>query len=251
VQNLVVPTPAPNTAALVGGILGGLLGFVLLLGLLILLLCCCCGWGRYGGAAAGGGVLTAANIENTHIAAKSSTLIYPVPFHSISAACLDKLGHYGGHIEVPALNIASDRCYYDPNINTMRSVASARSTTRPEHYLNILTVHRDVDDCAADGISVRSMRDNDGCSMPYEIPIINQAAEQQQQQQQQQQTTTTTRRYVLSSDNDHPHQGIRNHNDYNRCDNNNNSMSNNNNNNNDYYVHSYQQQYDYNQPRYI
>jgi hypothetical protein len=202
-----------------------------------LLLCCCCGWGRYRST---GGVLTATNIENTHIAAKSSTLIYPVPFHSISAACLDKIGHYGSHIEVP-----TERCCYDPNMNTMRSVASARSTSRPEHYLNILTIHRDAED--SDGVSVRSvaMRDDGACtgsSMPYEIPIINQCTQDQH-------TTTSSRRYVLSTDErQHQHQAIRNHNDNYRCDNN---TNNNNNNQSDYYVHSYQQNYDYNQPRYI
>jgi hypothetical protein len=235
-------TAAPNTAALVGGILGGLLGFILLLGLLILLLCCCCGWGRYRGT---GGAIRTANIENTHIAAKSSTLIYPVPFHSISAACLDKIGHYGNHVEVPTLNVATERCFYDPNINTMRSVASARSTSRPEHYLNILTIHRDADD--SDGVSVRSVvreANDGGCSssMPYEIPIINQCADQQQHHT----TTSTSRRYVLTDEHQHQHQhqhqAIRNHSDNYRCENNNNQ---------DYYVHSYQQQYEYNQPRYI
>jgi hypothetical protein len=145
------PFHPDNTAALVGGILGGILGFVLLLGLLTLLLCCCCKRRR---AAAASAVPVTTNIENTHVT-KSSTLIYPVPFHSISTVNLNawdtsncyetNLNHLSG-----------------ANVHTVRSVASCRSRA-PEHYLNILTIHRDADNCCDEVVS----------GVPCELPIHN------------------------------------------------------------------------------
>ena len=217
------PTPRPqphhhhNTAALVGGILGGLLGLVLLLGLLILLLCCCCK--RHRAPLAG----PSATIENTHVAAKSSTLIYPVPFHSVSAVHMDRAGH---PCDVPTLNLATDRCYYDPtiNVNTVRSVVSARS--RPEHYLNILTIHRDVNDC--DDVSLKSEHQHCYNSLPCEIPIINQTAD------------NCSRRYIVNDDchQQQHHQVMHSSHSHHR-------------NNEDLYAHNYQQQQEYNHPRYI
>lgn len=261
------PPPPQNTAALVGGILGGLLGFVLLLGLLILLLCCCCGYRKRGlaGTAVVPPTPAVTTIENTHVAAKSSTLIYPVPYHNISSVHLDQMdscaaagaatattGYLKHQIDVPSINVGTDRCYYDPNINTtVRSVASCRS--RPEHYLNILTIHRDVSDGECDDAASMSgsyhhhhhLRQHSSSNLasshhqqggPFEIPIINQNN-----------CVTNSRRY----DDDyqqqqqylHHHHHIRQHSA---------SNINTNNNNNDFYLHSYQQQnQEFGQPRYI
>lgn len=148
------PTAAPHhsdNGALIGGLVGGILGFLLLLGLLLLLLFCCLKRRKK--------QQKTTRTTKHHVETIHSSIILPVHssaeiHHTNYLNTADKASQFSNQIELTDMTNEFNHNYdYEEHRTTVRSIA-------PEIYTNRLVIRKDFDD---ENVS------NDAYNIQYEL----------------------------------------------------------------------------------